>query len=136
MRRTAIGILLKNNKILLTKRSLKNTYSGLWSLPGGHIKPNESLETALKREMKEELEIDIRKFKFLMTVERIDPTSNEHFEHNLFIITDWVGDIKESIEQKEINWFNINKLPKNHSIKSDVLDKLKEELINYEGKDG
>jgi mutator protein MutT len=125
MHKTAIGILLKNNKILLTKRSLKDTYSGLWSFPGGHIKYGESLETALRREMKEELSIEIRKFECLMTVKRIDETSNEQFEHNLFIITDWFGDIKKSTEQKEIDWFDINKLPENHSIKNDVMKKIK-----------
>ena len=48
------GIIKKENKILLTKRSEKIVEGGKWCLPGGGIKKWENAEEAMRREMKEE----------------------------------------------------------------------------------
>lgn len=59
----AIGVFIFNDtgKILLQKRSLgKDTSPGLWSTSvGGHVLKDESYEEAAKREMKEELGVDL-----------------------------------------------------------------------------
>lgn len=45
------------NEVLL----IRNSYGlGLWTLPGGGVKRNESLERAVVREVKEEIGIDIQ----------------------------------------------------------------------------
>ncbi len=47
-------------EILLTQRSLSSTFlPGAYEIPGGHIEQDESLESGLKREIKEELNIEI-----------------------------------------------------------------------------
>jgi len=46
-------ILNKNNKVLLTHN--KSHGPDFWKLPQGGVEPDESLEKAIKREMKEEL---------------------------------------------------------------------------------
>jgi len=46
-------------KVLLSQRHLDEMLGGLWEFPGGKTKPNESLEDCLRREIKEELGIDI-----------------------------------------------------------------------------
>ena len=50
----------KNGKILITKRNLKKSQGGLWEFPGGKIEPNETRDEAIIREIKEELDIDIK----------------------------------------------------------------------------
>ena len=54
-----VGLIYKNNKFLISKRLNNKFLGGLWELPGGKIKKNESEITCLKREIKEELDITI-----------------------------------------------------------------------------
>ena len=55
------GLIRKNGKYLLTRRSDKNDFmSGYWDIPGGTIEFGEKLEQGLKREIKEESNIKIK----------------------------------------------------------------------------
>ena len=49
----------ENGKILITQRNLQKDQGGLWEFPGGKVEKNESYESALIREIKEELNADI-----------------------------------------------------------------------------
>ncbi|WP_338603789.1 NUDIX hydrolase [Sulfolobus tengchongensis] len=55
----AVGCLvISDNKVLLVKR--KNPpNTGLWAIPGGKVEYGETLEEALKREMKEETGLEV-----------------------------------------------------------------------------
>lgn len=66
----AHGIIRKENKILVTRRSLNNEYKpGLWDVPGGKIEAGETVEEGLRREIREEsnLEVHIRKIEYAYT---------------------------------------------------------------------
>ncbi len=63
-----IGIIWKNNKILIQKRPSKGLLADLWEFPGGKIKPGESKINALRRELMEELDIEIERAAFLLKV--------------------------------------------------------------------
>ena len=47
------GIILRNNTFFIQKRPEKAMLGGLWEFPGGKVEEGESLEVALKREIKE-----------------------------------------------------------------------------------
>jgi hypothetical protein len=53
MQKRVRAVIIKNNKILLIKRTKKD--SVYWVIPGGAVEENETSEDALKRECKEEL---------------------------------------------------------------------------------
>lgn len=56
------GVLVKtNNKVLLCKRSPKESMPGLWSIPMGNIESEESPLDAALREFKEETDIELPK---------------------------------------------------------------------------
>jgi A/G-specific adenine glycosylase len=63
-----VGILRKNQKYLIQKRPSSGLLADLWEFPGGKRKDGETLEEALRREIKEELGADVRKEKFLIKV--------------------------------------------------------------------
>jgi A/G-specific adenine glycosylase len=53
------GIIWDGDRLLITRRPPKGLLGGLWEFPGGKLEPDESLEDCLKREIREELGIDI-----------------------------------------------------------------------------
>ena len=52
-------------------------FEGMWEFPGGKIEPGESREDALKREIQEELGVDIYIKELLCTTEPLDIVQNE-----------------------------------------------------------
>ena len=53
------AIIIKNGKYFIAQRN-KNKHMGLsWEFPGGKVEKGETFEIALKREIKEELNIEI-----------------------------------------------------------------------------
>ncbi len=56
----AVGVLIDaEGRFLLTSRPEGKIYAGFWEFPGGKVEPNETVEQALRRELFEELGIEI-----------------------------------------------------------------------------
>ncbi|MCB9358081.1 MAG: A/G-specific adenine glycosylase [Calditrichaeota bacterium] len=53
------AIVRKNGRILITKRPEQGMLGGLWEFPGGKQERGETLEECVRREMQEELAIDV-----------------------------------------------------------------------------
>ena len=53
------ALILKNNKFLITRRKSDKSLGGYWEFPGGKRESGETDIEALKREIKEELGIEI-----------------------------------------------------------------------------
>ncbi len=49
----------QNGQILLAQRPTGKHLAGMWEFPGGKIEAGESVSEALKRELKEELHLDV-----------------------------------------------------------------------------
>lgn len=110
-RRTAAGILLKDEKVLLGLRMGKRVYSGCWDLFGGGIEEGETVEETLMREVREELGVDITKYEFFRQVKDTHPETGEPYMHNIFIVRDWVGHPKNtSPEHSEIAWYGMERV--------------------------
>ena len=57
--KVAAGLIKKGDKFLLVRRPLNKKRGGLWEFPGGKVEEGETLEEAIKRELKEELDIEV-----------------------------------------------------------------------------
>jgi 8-oxo-dGTP diphosphatase len=56
----AVGVLIDAaGRFLLTSRPAGKVYAGYWEFPGGKLEAGESVEAALRRELHEELGIEI-----------------------------------------------------------------------------
>ena len=55
----AVALVDPDGRVLLARRPEGKPLAGLWEFPGGKVKPGESPEAALIRELKEELDIDV-----------------------------------------------------------------------------
>jgi len=59
MREVIAAIIIKDIKVLIAQRAEGQKLAGKWEFPGGKIEDGETPEECLKREIKEELDIDI-----------------------------------------------------------------------------
>lgn len=74
------AIIQQNGKILACRNKKKNYYF----FPGGHIEFGETAESALKRELKEELYISIKTISFIGAIENIfSEEGRKHHELDL-----------------------------------------------------
>ena len=56
----AVGVLIRpDGRFLVTSRPAGKVYAGYWEFPGGKLEEGETVEAALRRELHEELGIDI-----------------------------------------------------------------------------
>ena len=75
------GILIWNDKVLIGKRKLDNKYHpGKWEFPGGKVEVGESHWDGIRREFKEELDIEVLPF------HQLRPVSNDSIELTPFTL--------------------------------------------------
>jgi len=108
-----IGVIKKDDKYLLTKRQSPKKEWSKWQFPGGGLEFFETLEEAVKREIKEETGIEILKVKFLPKVfEVIRPKDNWHgllFVFRCFPKEDNLS-VKIDNEASEYGWFSFEEI--------------------------
>jgi mutator protein MutT len=101
-------IVHKNGKILVEQRKLtKKVDPGKIVLPSGHVEHGESFEETCKRELKEELDLDCDKFKFIIKL----PHHTEFEEQMIYFYAceDWKGEPKGH-EAEKVFWINPKQL--------------------------
>ncbi len=104
---TATGLIARDGRVLLGKRTSTVRFAGMWDAFGGHLVPCEEPSSALVRELEEELGITVLRPRFLGIYEDVDPTSKDLFRHYLFLVTQWNGEPKIANEEhSEIRWFD------------------------------
>ena len=102
----ALGILFRNGKILLGKRSKHRTsYPNVWDMIGGHCENDETLGQTLSRELQEEIGVTPIQFEHIST---LFDANNDHTYH-VFVVTDWTGkpECLQPEEHSVIGWFGI-----------------------------
>ncbi|KPJ57026.1 hypothetical protein AMJ49_02600 [Parcubacteria bacterium DG_74_2] len=112
---TATAIIQKEGKYLLIQRSLnKKTFAGKWTVPGGGLEVSDyinlpktthdhwyfAVEDSLKREIKEEVNLEVRDLNYLCSITFIRP------EGIPVLILSYFGDYKSG--KVKLNEENIN----------------------------
>ena len=81
------AVLIEDGRVLLIQRG-KEPGRGQWSLPGGTVEAGESLEQALKREMREETRLDVRVGPLVAAFDRIEREEGRLLYH--YVILDYL----------------------------------------------
>ncbi len=64
MKQVTAAIILKDNKVLIAQRAPEDNLANKWEFPGGKIEYGETPQECLKREIREELDVDIQVMDF------------------------------------------------------------------------
>ncbi|WP_199770751.1 NUDIX hydrolase [Brevibacillus laterosporus] len=127
--RVGVGaaIIDDNRRILLVLRK-KAPEAGCWSLPGGKVDYMETIEDAVIREIKEELNIDIVIDSLLCVTNHIVQAESVHWIAPTFIAHISSGEVQnlEPHALEKVEWFPIDELPDNITITTTyAIDQLK-----------
>ena len=110
----AVGIIQRaDDWVLLGQRPAGKPWEGYWEFPGGKVEDGETPEAALKRELHEELGIEVVQC-FPWITRTYDYPANYHADGTLnshaktvklhfFIVTEWQGE-PQSLEQQRLIW--------------------------------
>jgi len=109
-----------------------------WALPGGLVKNDEPLKDAVKRELKEETNVDVDYFEQLFTfgddVNR-DPRNRVVSVAYFALVDPSKLEIKADSDAEKVQWFKINEVPKLAFDHNNILKKAEERLkakLTYE----
>ncbi|QER42579.1 (deoxy)nucleoside triphosphate pyrophosphohydrolase [Thermodesulfobacterium sp. TA1] len=100
------GFIEKDGKVLVVKRPAKKKRGGLWEFPGGKVENGESLQEALKRELKEELGVETWVGEVLAKTTYVYPEE----EIELYLLLAKIKDEVCLLEPSEVRWVELKEL--------------------------
>ncbi len=106
---SAVALIDADGRVLLAQRPEGKSLAGLWEFPGGKVEPLESPESALIREMKEELGIDTWKSCLAPLTFASHRYADFHLLMPLFACRRWEG-IPAPLEGQNLAWVRPDRL--------------------------
>jgi mutator protein MutT len=105
-------ILNDKNQVLLAKRSMdEDVYPGLWGIPGGKLDNTDAcLEDGLRREIREEVGIEISDIKLIESHAFCTEELNKVYLH--FSARYVSGEPQPLEDTEKVHWFNLDNLPR------------------------
>ncbi len=97
----AAAILDAEGRVLITRRADHLHQGGLWEFPGGKLEPGERAETALARELKEELDIHPTSLQPLIRI--LHRYDDREVRLDFFRVTSWAGEPR-GLEGQPLRW--------------------------------
>ena len=125
MKEVTAAVLVRDSRILIAKRKADDKLGNKWEFPGGKVEDGESPEDCLKREMREEFEIDV-------TVGEYLGESVYHYGHGsiklLAYRTHWDSGSISPRYHDDFRWVTLSEINKYDFAPADIpfVEKLRE----------
>lgn len=104
----AVGIIINTEQAIFVTQRLKDSHlAGYWEFPGGKVESGEDVEQALRRELQEEVGIEMTHSNLLTTLEYDYP--DRQLTLHFFIVDSWKGQ-PEGREGQVSRWINVSQL--------------------------
>ena len=108
------ALIFRDDRILLVERG-KEPLKGYWSLPGGVVEAGETLEQAIRREVREETSLEIEIIQTIEIFERIIRDTNGRPEYH-YVLIDYLchsqsGEAKPADDAARVEWVRRHELP-------------------------
>ena len=105
----AVALVDPDNRVLISKRPEGKSLAGLWEFPGGKVDPGETPEEALRRELMEELGIDVCETCLAPFTFASHTYADFHLLMPLYLCRNWEGDVTAQ-DGQELAWVRANRL--------------------------
>ncbi len=99
----AVALVDVDGRVLIAQRPPGKAMAGLWEFPGGKVKPGETPEVALIRELKEELGIDVAASCLAPFTFASHSYPDFHLLMPLYVCRKWQG-IVQALEGQALAW--------------------------------
>lgn len=113
--RVGIGVLILNNNDVLLGKRIGGHNKNTWQSAGGHLEFGESFEECTKREVMEEVGIQVKNIQQITATNDMFLNENKHYV-TVFMSCEFESGKPLPLEPEkcsEWKWFNKNNLPKN-----------------------
>lgn len=105
--RVAVGVIVRDGQVCISLRPNHLHKGGFWEFPGGKIDAGETVESALARELGEELGIEVISTSALIEVDWAYPEKNVRLE--VLKVDEFIGEPR-GLENQEVRWVPIGGL--------------------------
>lgn len=97
----AAGVVFHRGRVLLSQRRAADHLGGLWEFPGGKIEPGETAAECLRRELREELAIEVAVLEPLLELEHAYPDRVVRLH---FLRCRWIGGTPRALGCQAFAW--------------------------------
>lgn len=134
LRHVVVDVLvLKDDKILLVKRSSKLTQGGKWALPGGYLDRGDTLLSGMAREVLEETGWEAEAPRLMRIIDLPERPHEDNQNVSMVFVCQGTKKVGEGDwESDEQRWFGLDELPELETIAFDHADNIRlyRELAN------
>ena len=95
-----LALLNEKNEVLISLRKNKKEYDGYWEYPGGKVEEDETLEQAVIREIKEEINLEISGSCIAPLTFALDRHAESETVLFLYVCRKWEGSITSLLDQR------------------------------------
>lgn len=109
VKKTVGALIEKNGKFLLLKRANTKTFCDYWTLPAGSVENDENIKDAVKREVKEETNLDFFK-PILFKIYYEDFSQFDWKAKTSIFYGEFAGRVRINEESSEFGWFSLDEI--------------------------
>ena len=113
------AIFKRGDKVLLMRRAADQPLAGEWEYPGGKFEDGEDGPTCLRRELAEELGIDVQ-IGDLITIAKHTTDSGRVIELHAYEIKSYTGEIQLHVHDN-MHWVPVIDLPSHPQLPADLI---------------
>ena len=113
------GVIFDNRRVLVCERPAGKKHAGEWEFPGGKLEKGENPAQALKRELAEELALDVLVLDEMYRLSTVSDNGNELVLHFLRALKK-PGSEPSACENQQFCWLELDRLDGVKWLKTDL----------------
>lgn len=111
------ALIREEDKILIAQRGRSKRFGWKWEFPGGKVRADETPEDCLRREIKEELNLEIQVEKHFCT------THHQYPDFYIELIAFWcsiVGGTMKLVDHEQVLWVTVSEMNQYTFVEADL----------------